>query len=143
MYRDNLSSLPDIGENATLNTIFKDAKETFKKLTQQPRPYRATLFYTPRSAFDVASKFPLVEGSVIIYGLNPQGALFLSHSQICIHKTVVRYSQVGHTSKSDLSGWLTIIRSISVCAVSEILVGSFMIHFIPYDLKIRRSRLPK
>ena len=75
------------------------------------------LAYTPRSAFDVVSKFPLVEGSVIIYGLNPQGALFLSHSQICIHKTVVRYSQVGHTSQSDFLWWLTIIRSISVCAV--------------------------
>ena len=32
------------------------------------------LAYTPRSAFDVVSKFPLVEGSVIVYGLNPQGA---------------------------------------------------------------------
>ena len=46
-------------------------------------------------------------------------------------------------AKMIFSGWLAIIRSISVCAVSEILVGSFMIHFIPYDLKIRRSRLPK
>ena len=59
------------------------------------------LAYTPGSAFNVVSKFLLVESSVIIYGLNHQGALFLSHSQICIHKTVVRYSQVGHTSRSD------------------------------------------
>lgn len=59
------------------------------------------LTYIPRGALDVVSKFLLVESSVIIYGLNHQGALFLSHSQICIHKTVIRYSQVGQTSRSD------------------------------------------
>lgn len=58
------------------------------------------LAYTAGSAFDVISKFLLVESSGVIYDLNHQGDLFLSHSQIWIHKSAVRYSQVGHASRS-------------------------------------------
>ena len=50
---------------------------------------------------------------------------------------------MGTPAEVIFSGWLTIIRSINVCAISEILVGSVMMHFIPYDLKIRRGHLPR
>lgn len=42
-----------------------------------------------------------------------------------------------------LSAWLTIIKSINVSALSDILVGSFMTHFNPYVFNIRKRRLPR